>query len=360
MKFNTILYSLVSLCIATSCQQKHTHTEEEGHYTATSPLVQDTTITKQYVSQIRSIRHIEIRSQERGYLEKVFVDEGQYVHKGQLLFQIMPNVYNAEFHKTEAELETNRIEVLNAQTLFDKNVVSANELALAKAKYKRAEAEMELAKTHLQFTRITAPYDGYVDHLNLRLGSLVDEGDLLTSLSDNSQMWVYFNVPEAEYLNYKNNANEHNLDQVQLFLANQQVFESSGKVETIEADFNNETGNIAFRATFPNPKNILRNGQTGTILMAVPMPHAVIIPQKASFEIMDKRYVYVINADNQVKLTPIQVKAEMPDLFIVGSGLTGQEKILLEGIRKVQDGDKVVVDYEAPREAMSKLTLASE
>ncbi|MFD2599732.1 efflux RND transporter periplasmic adaptor subunit [Sphingobacterium corticis] len=360
MKLNFLLVGVLTLVATTSCHSDKHHAEEKGHFLATSPLVQDTTITKQYVSQIRSIRHIEIRSQERGYLEKIFVDEGQFVHKGQLLFQIMPNVYNAEFHKTEAELEASRIEVLNAQTLFDKNVVSPNELALAKAKYKRAEADMELAKAHLQFTRITAPYDGYVDHLNLRLGSLVDEGDLLTSLSDNSQMWVYFNVPEAEYLNYMNNADEHNLNEVKLFLANQQVFDQSGKVETIEADFNNETGNIAFRATFPNKKNVLRNGQTGTILMAVPMEHAVIIPQKASFEIMDKKYVYVIDAHNHVKLTPITVKAEMPDLFIINSGLKGQEKILLEGIRKVQDGDEVEVKYESPRMAFSKLSLASE
>lgn len=327
---------------------------------ATSPIIADTTIVKQYVCQIRAIRHIEIRSQERGYLEKIFVDEGQFVHKGQVLFQIMPNIYNAELLKAKAEVAASEIEVQNTQALSDKNIVSPNELALTKAKLDKAKAEMALARTHLQFTRIVAPYDGFIDHLQLKLGSLVDEGALITTLSDNSQMWVYFNVPEAEYLDYSTNDSAKQSNIVQLLMANNQVFNQQGRVETIEADFNNETGNIAFRATFPNPKNLLRNGETGNILMQVPFRKAIIIPQKATFEIMDKKYVYTIDANNTVHLTRVSIVAEMPDLFIVNSGLKGQEKILLEGVRKVQDNDKIQFQYQDPRKVMSTLTLPSE
>lgn len=355
----TLVSLLVVLCI-NSCKTKEENKETETKFLATSPIVTDTTITKQYVCQVHSIRHIEIRSQERGYLEKVFVDEGQFVHKGQLLFQIMPNIYNAELMKAKAEVEATNIELQNTKMLSDKNIVSPNELAMAKAKLNKAKAEMTLANTHLQFTKIVAPYDGFIDHLNLKLGSLVEEGDLITTLSDNSQMWVYFNVPEAEYLDYRANDTTHNLNSVQLLMANNQIFQQSGKVETIEADFNNETGNIAFRATFPNPQNLLRNGETGNILMQVPFHRAIIIPQKATFEIMDKKYVYTIGSNNVVKLTPIKVAAEFPDLFIISTGLKGNEKILLEGIRKVQDRDKIKYVYQNPRLVMSQLKLASE
>ncbi|WP_437918132.1 efflux RND transporter periplasmic adaptor subunit [Sphingobacterium sp. LRF_L2] len=360
MKTNIMLMGSLVLFALNSCNFHKDVKEESTNFLVSSPLINDTTIVKQYVSQVRSIRHIEVRSQERGYLEKVMVDEGQFVHKGQLLFQIMPKIYNAELLKAQAETEATAIELQNIQTLADKNVVAPNELAMAKAKLKKAQAEMELASAHLEFTKITAPYDGIIDHLDLKLGSLVDEGDLLTTLSDNSTMWVYYNVPETEYLNYKTNASDQNRDYVQLLLANQEVYKQAGKVETIEADFNNETGNIAFRATFPNPDNLLRNGQTGSILMSIPLAHAIIIPQKASFEIMDKKYVYVVDKDNKVKLTPITIKAELPDLFIVQSGLKGDEKILLEGIRKVQNGDKIEYTYKQPREVLQQLVLPSE
>lgn len=361
MRINLHYFAYLAIVFSMiGCHPKEQHSEAHEEFKAFTPLVQDTVINKNYVSQIRSIRHIEIRSQERGFLEKIFVDEGQFVHKGQLLFQIMPKIYEAEYAKAKAEVQACELEVQNTQTLFDKGVVAPNELAMAKAKLQKAEAEQQLNETHLQFTRITAPYDGFVDHLELKLGSLVDEGELLTSLSDNSAMWVYFNVPEAEYLNYKMHVSEQNLDDVQLMLANQQVFPQHGKVETIEADFNNETGNIAFRATFQNPDNLLRNGQTGTILMPIPFSQAIIIPQKSTFEIMDKKYVYTIDQDNHVKLTPITIKAEVPDLFVINTGLQGDEKILLEGIRKVQDGDKIEFALEKTTEVFGHLRLASE
>jgi membrane fusion protein (multidrug efflux system) len=355
-----MLLGFCALIAHAGCTSKKEEKDNRVNFVATSPIVIDTTVTKQYVAQIRSIRHIEIRSQERGYLDKVFVDEGQYVHKGQVLFQIRPNLYLAELQKAQAEVEASNIEVQNTQALSDKNIVSPNELAMAKAKLSKARAEMALASTHLQFTKIVAPYDGFIDHLHLKLGSLVEEGELITTLSDNSEMWVYFNVPESVYLDYKANENNYNLSEVQLLMANNQVYPIAGKVETIEADFNNETGNIAFRATFPNPQNLLRNGETGNILMSVPMHHAIIIPQKASFEVMDKKYVYIIGADSCVRLTPVKVLVEMPDLFIVEGNLTAQDKLLLEGIRKVQDKDKIKFSFEEPRSVISTLNLPSE
>jgi len=199
-----------------------------------------------------------------------------------------------------------------------------------------------------------------MDRFQVRLGSLLDEGELLTTLSDNSEMWVYFNVPEAEYLNYKANSTEENLLKVSLLMANNQVFKYPGAVKTIEADFNNETGNIAFRATFPNPEKLLRHGETGNILMVLPLRNAVIIPQKATYEILEKKYVFVVDKNSVVHSREIKIASELPDLYIVKDGLNEDERIMLEGIRKVKDGDKITYVYEDPKKVIQNLKVFVE
>jgi membrane fusion protein (multidrug efflux system) len=288
------------------------------------------------------------------------VDEGQFVKKGQQMFKIMPQIYNAELQKAQAETNFAEIEYQNTRQLSEKNVVSPNELALAKAKLDKAKAEQSLAQTHLQFTDIKAPFDGIMDHFQVRLGSLINEGDLLSTLSDNSEMWVYFNLPESEYLNYKAHATEENLLKVNLLMANNSMFEYPGTVTAIEADFNNETGNIAFRATFPNPKKLLRHGETGNIQMSIPLKNAIIIPQKATFEVLEKKFVYVIDKDNKVKSREITVAAELPHIFIISKGLKENDKILLEGLRQVEENEKIEYKFVKPDSLISNLNLYAE
>jgi membrane fusion protein (multidrug efflux system) len=360
MKQILMLVGLCALMCYTSCKTKEETKEEPTKLLVTSPLKMDTTVTQEYVCQIRSIRNIELKAQEKGYLQRVYVDEGQFVKAGQLLFKIMPTIYQAEMEKADAEAQAAEIEVQNTQSLSDRNVVSKNELAMANAKYKKAKAELSLAKVHLAFTEIRAPFDGIIDQLHLKQGSLVEEGELLTSLSDNSQMWVYFNVSEPEYLNYQASIKPKEKMKVELLMANKQVFKHPGYVETIEAEFNNETGNIAFRATFPNHEGLLRHGETGSILMKEQLKNAIIIPQKATLEIMDRKYVYIVNKENVVKLTPITIAAEIPDLYAIKDGVVEGDKILLEGIRKVQDGNKISFEFEEPAKVMAHLKLESE
>jgi membrane fusion protein (multidrug efflux system) len=360
MKQILVLLSLCALLCHTSCESKKEEKVEETKYLVTSPLKRDTLVTREYVCQIHAISHIELRALEKGYLEKIFVDEGQSLKKGQLMFQIMPLLYKAETQKAQAEANFAEIEYKNTKSLADSNVVSKNELALAKAKLDKAKAELALAQVHLGFTEIRAPFNGIMDHFQVRLGSLVDEGDLLTTLSDNSKMWVYFNVPEAEYLEYKAKEKKDNMLQVNLLMANHELFKYSGVVETIEADFNNETGNIAFRATFPNPDRLLRHGETGNIQMNVPLKDAVIIPQKATFEILEKKYAFVVDKDNVVRSREISIAAELPDIYIINEGISADDKILLEGIRKVKDGDKIAFDYQDPKTVIPHLKVYTE
>jgi len=359
MRKNLMFVGFIALLCFASCKSEKEEKEEETKFLVTNPLKKDTVVTRQYVCQIRAISHIELRALERGYLQKIFVDEGQSVKEGQMMFQIMPMIYQAEMQKSQAEANFAEIEYLNTKKLADSNIVAPNELAMAKAKFDKAKAELSLAQVHLGFTEIKAPFDGIMDHFHVRLGSLVDEGDLLTTLSDNREMWVYFNVPEAEYLNYKANTTEENLH-VSLLMANNQVFDQPGMVKTIEADFNNETGNIAFRATFPNPNGLLRHGETGTIQMVLPLRNAIIIPQKATFEILEKKYVYVVDKNSVVHSREIKIASELPDLYIVQSGLQENERIMLEGIRKVKDGDKITYEYEDPKSVLPKLKVFVE
>ena len=324
----------------TSCSEAKKEKEEKIKLLVTSPLRKDTTVAKTYVAQVHAIQHIDIRALEKGYLEKTFVDEGQHVQQGQLMFQIKPLIYKAELQKAQAEANFVDIEYQNTKQLADKNVVSKSELALAKAKVGKARAEVALSEAHLQFTTIKAPFSGIMDHFQVRLGSLVDEGDLLTTLSDNSQMWVYYNVPEAEYLTYQEHARATDKPlHVQLLMANNEVFDQIGVVKTIEADFNNETGSV---------------------VMTVPLKHALLIPQKATFEILEKKYVFVVDKNNVVHQQEVTIGSEMSGLYAIKKGLTGTERILLEGLRKVKDGDKINYDYREPQAVISHLKVYAE
>jgi len=358
-RYSIFIGLFVALCY-TSCESKKHENKEETKYLVSSPIQIDTSITKDYVCQIHSTRHIELRALEKGYLQHIYVDEGQHVKKGQQMFHIMPNVYQADLQKAKAEAEVAEIEYKNTKLLADGDVVSANELAMAKAELDRAKAEVSLAETHLGFTDIRAPFDGIMDHLEVREGSLLDEGELLTKLSDNSKMWVYFNVPEAEYLDYITSAKKNEKQQVELLMANNKKFNQPGVVETIEGEFNHETGNIAFRATFPNPDGILRHGETGSILMKVPLDKAMLIPQKATFEVLDKKFVFVLDENDTVQQREIVVGAELPHLFVVEKGLSLNDKVLLEGIRMVRNGEKIHYEFEKPESVLSHLELYSE
>lgn len=356
-------YMLVALCalvLFTSCQSHSEHHESLSTFPVTSPLKKDTLTTRNYVCQIHSVQHIELRALEKGYLEKIYVDEGQFIKKGQLMFQIMPRLYQAELSIAKAEADFAEIEYQNTKELAETNVVAPNELALARAKLDHAKAELSLAQVHLDFTQIRAPFDGIMDHFHVREGSLLEEGELLTTLSNNQEMWVYFNVPEAEYLDYKTQVNKDHTIDARLLLANNKVFEYGGKVTTIEADFNNETGNIAFRATFPNPKGLLRHGETGSVIIDSPLKDALLIPQKATFEILDKKYVFVISEDGGVHSRQITVGAELPHLYAVLSGIDESDKILLEGLRKVKEGEKIKPEFIEPQKAISELKLHAE
>ena len=360
MNKNAIFIGLMAALCTIGCNSHKEEKKEERTFEATQPVVMDTTIVKEYVCQIHSIRHIELRAMEKGYLKTISIDEGQNVRKGQSMFAIMPNIYQAELQRANAEGNAAEIEYKNTKLLSDGKVVSANELALSKAKFDKAKADINLAATHLGFTNIKAPFNGVIDHFHVREGSMLEEGELLTTLSDNSKMWVYFNVPEAEYLNFIMSADKDKKQKVNLLMANNQQFNLPGIVETIEGEFNNETGNIAFRAAFDNPKGILRHGETGTILMPIPLTNAMLIPQKTTFEVLNKKYVFVIDKNSKIEQREVVVGQALENLFVVTKGLKVGDKILLDGLRLVKVNEKIKYDLKDSKKVLTSLDVYAE
>jgi membrane fusion protein, multidrug efflux system len=346
-----IVLTLIWFSVAGCNLHKEEQHEEAHKIVATCPQVQAVTLTQDYVCQIHSQRHIRVRALDEGYLEAIQVKEGQWVKEGDVLFKVIPILYQKDWEAAQAEFRVAELELKYAEQLFKDKAISQNEVALIKAKLVRADAKMQLARAKYNFASIKAPFAGIIDRLHHQQGALVEEGEALTTLSDNSVMWVYFNLPEKRYLEYMTNIKGKKELKIEILLASGKKFDQLGMLDpangvgAIEADFNNETGNIPFRADFPNPDRLLRNGQTGTVLLSWVENNALVIPQRATFEVLAKRYVYVVDEENVAHQREITIENELEDLFVIKSGLAANDKIVLEGVRQVRDGYKVE-DYE--------------
>jgi membrane fusion protein (multidrug efflux system) len=351
----TTILALISLSLP-ACQmdkEEQSH-QEQQKIVVTGPQSKYVIITQQYVCQIHSQRHINVRALQDGYLQEILVKEGQAVKKGEVMFKINPTLYQAKYEAEFAEARLAQIELENTKKLYQKKVVSIQDVKLHEAKLARAEANAKKAEAELNFTIVKAPFDGIVDKLHEQLGSLIKERDILTTLSDNRVMWVYFNVPEARYLEYKAHEGQDKEERrIELVLANGSKFPKIAQSITIEAKFNNETGNIPFRADFENLNGLLRHGQTGNVLIHRTLNNAIVIPQRAVFETLDKLYVYVVGEDDVVHRRLITIEHELEDIFVIKSGLGVKDKIVLEGVRQVHDGEKVEYEFRKPEEALA-------
>lgn len=326
-------------------------------------VASDTIMHRDYVADIKAIQNVELRARVQGFLEKVNVDEGQEVKKGQILFKTNEQEYKAELAKAKANFESAKaeakvieFEVGRLKIMVDNNVISESELNLTKAKYdavlakiEEAKSAMDNAEVQLSYTNIRAPFDGIIDRIPLKTGSLVEQGSLFTTVSNISSVHVYFNVSEKEYLEYiksKGETTENNV--VNLVLADGAPYAYEGIIETMQGEFNANTGSIAFRALFPNPTKILKHGATGKIILTNKIRNAIIIPQKAVFEIQDRSFVYIVKEDNTVEMRSIIPRARFSHYYIIESGLEVGERLVYEGIQNVKDGmtiqPKIVAD----------------
>jgi membrane fusion protein (multidrug efflux system) len=285
------------------------------------------------------------------------------------MFAIRPILYETKYKAEQAEATLALREFQNTEYLFKKAnpVVSKNEVLLYEARKDRAQSKADQAKAELEFTKVVAPFDGIVDRQERQLGSLIKEGEELTTLSDNRVMWVYFNLSEQQYLEYKASLKNDKKSQViELELANHSIFLDDKQrprqptLVTVTGQFNNQTGTIPFRADFPNPDGLLRHGQTGTVWIHRKLHDAVVIPQRATFDILDKRYVWVVGEDHKAHQRLITVKQTLEDVFVIDSGLEASDKIVLEGVREVEEGRKVEYEYRKPELALKNQKFHAE
>jgi membrane fusion protein (multidrug efflux system) len=362
-----LLFSIVvGFAACTSPEENKT---EAGKFPVTSPLSMDTTYTIEYVAEIQSLQNVEIRAKIKGYIEKIYVDEGRPVKAGQTLFSIGNKEFNQELLKAKAmlksaiaEAKTAELELQNVKTLSDKNIVSKTELEKAQANLDAANARIDEAKANeataninLSFSEIKAPFDGTINLIPFKTGSLIDEGTLLTKLSNNKEVFAYFNVSEKEYLGYTTQKENEEKNNITLLLANGQAHKYKGAVETIEGEFDRSTGNIAFRAKFPNPDLLLKHGSSGKVQLTNDIKNALIIPQKSTYEIQDKFYVFVVDANNVVKQRNIVIKQRLPHLYVIESGLAASDKMIYEGIQNVKEGDKILTEFISLKQVISQL-----
>jgi membrane fusion protein (multidrug efflux system) len=352
------IFSLGSVAVAATlfaaCQSDPA-TEQQDIFQVTSPLVADTVITKGHVADIHAIQNVEVRTRIKGLIERILVDEGQTVQEGQTLFVISSKEYQqglqqaqAAVKAAQAEMRVAEIELDNTQKLFEKAIVAQSELDLEKSQFETAKANLEQARSaeaqaalNLSFAEVRAPFSGIINRIPNKTGSLVDEGTLLTTISNNKEVFAYFNVSENDYLDYAANHGDGRSNTVSLVLANGAMYTHAGKIETTESEFDKGTGNIAFRARFPNPENLLKHGASGKVQVSTTLKNAMLIPQKSTFEIQGNIYVYVVAADSTVRQRMVTPLARLPHLYAIGPGLQANEKIVCDGIQKVRDGDKV-------------------
>jgi membrane fusion protein (multidrug efflux system) len=345
------------LFLFASCADRKENQPITETYPVTSPIQIDTNTFIEYVADIAAVKNIEIRAKATGYLEKVHIDEGSYVTEGQLLFSINNREYSEALAKDRALLKMARAEAKNAELelentkkLLDRNVISTieyefakNKLQIARAKVEEMLAEEAHGKQMLSYTEIRASFNGTISRLPHKIGSLIEEGTLLTELSQNDEIFAYFNVSEKEYLEFMSKiAGGNSLDrQVQLIMANGKLHRSDGMIEMMDGQIDTETGNLAIRARFSNKEKILKHGASGKIRMQQEFRNALIIPQKATFEIQDKVFVYVIDKHGKAEARQVEVQARIPHLYILSKGLEKKDRILYEGVQSVSDGMKV-------------------
>lgn len=353
---------LLVLClisfISVACQKRGTNEDTGEKYITINPIRVDSSYTHEYVADIQSRQNVELRARTAGFLEQINVEEGSVVTKGQLLFKLNVGGHFQEIQKSksqlaivQAELKQIEIEIKNANFLLESNVIANFELALLTtkeeatlAKIKEARATIMLAEINLEYTEIRAPFNGVINRITNKKGSLIEEGTLLTTISDNTEMYAYFSVSETDYLNRfsKKNGNK----KVNLLLVNGTLFPESGLIETSDSEINRNTGNLSFRAKFPNPDKVLKHGSSGKVLVKNNLSEVILIPQQSTFEVQENLYVYVIDNNNIARQKQIYIDIRLGDMYVVSKGLSTSDKVLYEGVQLIKEGEKINPEFK--------------
>ncbi len=316
----------------------------------------------QYLGSIEGVENVEIRPQVDGILEKIYVDEGDFVKKGDILFEVNSQPYREDYKNAMANVELERARLRKAKTeierlqpLIDNEVISEVRMETTKADYevaqsslRRAEAQAANMRINLDFTTIEAPVSGFMGRIPKSIGNVVKKTDSepLTILSNVEDVYIYFSMSESDYLYYermKEDSTSRKLNpDVKLVLADGSVYERPGTIDANSGQIDRNTGSISLRAKFPNPDTLLRSGNTGKVLMEQIYPKAILIPQGATTSIQDKKFVFVLDENNLAHRKEINIEGRSGKNYIVSEeSLKEKDRIVVSGLNRLAEGIKV-------------------
>lgn len=371
----------LTLCLAlVGCGNKTQIPQASNEYAVREIKTTECNLSTSYPATIKGIQDIEIRPKVSGFITNVHVDEGDFVRRGQVLFSIDRVQYEAAVKSAEAAVRvartavsTQKLTVKNKKMLHEKKIISdydmemaENQLASAEAELASARAQLIDARNNLSFCSVTSPSDGVVGTIPYRVGSLVSSttAEALTTVSNISKMYVYFSMTEKQLLEYTKGTDGVKgalaaIPAVSLQLADGSTYNQTGKVTNVSGVIDIATGSVSMRATFDNPQKILRSGGSGSVVFPIHMDNAILVPQKATYEIQDKHFVYVVGKDNKVKNTEITVLPQNDGTnFVVTGGLKAGERIVVEGVNTLSDGMAIKPISEAQSAANRRNSAA--
>ena len=375
---------LLACCLAllSSCGNGNNGEAKAPEYAVITAQATTAHLTNSYPATIKGKQDVEIRPMVSGFITKLHVDEGSVVKRGQVLFTIDQVQYRAAVETAkatvataEAALQTQELTTQNNRELNKRGIVSdyqlstsENQLAQAKATLAQAKAALVNAERNLQYTEVTSPSDGIVGQVPYRVGSLVSPSMAtpMTTIADNSEMFAYFSMTERQLLQMIREGGSYKeilakMPEIQLQLIDGSIYPDSGRVETISGVIDPTTGSVSIRALFPNAHNVLRSNSTGNVIFPNVLPDVILVPQSATTDIQDKKFVYVVQADNTVKNTEIQVYTlnDGQNYYVTG-GLKAGDKIVIEGVQAIKDGQAITPITPAEKEAAYKQALEDQ
>ena len=366
-----IVFFAFCLALLSSCGNKGNDTGKVPEYAVQELQKTTADLMKAYPATIKGRQDVEIRPQVSGFITKLCVDEGATVRKGQLLFIIDPTQYEAAVRTAkasvataEAAVNTQQMTVDNKIELNKKQIISDYDLSMAKnsqaqAQLAQAKAQLTTAQQNYSFTQVKSPSDGVINDIPYRLGALVSPSMAtpMTTVSEIDEVYVYFSTTEKELLAMTKTGGTikeeiSKIPAIKLQLIDGTTYDAEGKVDAITGVIDQSTGSVSMRAIFPNKEHMLRSGGTANVLIPYNMENVISIPQSATVEIQDKKFVYVLQPDNTVKYTEIGIfNLDNGKEYLVTSGLNPGDKIVVEGVQSLKDGQKIQPITPAQKEA---------
>lgn len=351
MKNKYILIIAALSLIIISCKKEEEEKEQNPQEFPVLSVERDNITTfKSYPARAEGVVSSEVRAKVAGYITDVLVDEGQKVSKGQGLFKLETQSLDGEASAAKARMESAAFEVDKLKPLVEKKIVSEIELRSAKANYQDAKSNYESIEANIGYANIVSSVDGYVGRINYRNGALVSPGDAvpLTRVAKIEEVFVYFSMNEKDFFNFFDEAEGemiedkiNNLSSIELKLSNGRMYSEKGRIEAISGDVNQMTGTLTFRARFPNPSRMIRDGASGSVLLPTNYENKLLVPTVSTFERQNKRFVFLVENDSLVE-KPIEILGRSDQVYILENGLESGDQILARGVNRVVEGNKII------------------